>query len=167
MAASAAGLNADGYIRCCKALHLVVHQSIPCVDDVIRNWHTAQSLVLPSCSRPRPRPPGNPQECKDSGKPKSSSSCASCVSWGQAVENVYYPQSAKGNMPWGNVNPSSLRLSHVQVAKAFVLRLQHDHTYTSLEHFDLASLLMIMMHFEVFHGGDRNKFDVIKKVKIS
>ena len=157
-------MNADGHTRCCKALHLVVYQSIPCVDDVIKKWHAAQGL--PSCSRPRPRPPGNPQECKDSGKPKLSSSCASCVAWGQEVGKVYYPQSqsAKDKMPWGNVNPSCLHSSHVEVAKAFVLRLQHDHTYTSLRHFDTASLLMIMMHFEVFHGGDQNKFDVIQKV---
>ena len=162
---AAAGMNADSYIRCCKALHLVVYQSIPCVDDVLKNWHAAQ--VFPSCSRPLPRPPsGNPQECKDIGKPKPSSSCASCVSWGQAVENAYYPQRTKGNMPWGNVNPSCLHLSHVEVAKAYVLQLQRDHVYSTLEHFDNASLLKIMMHFEVFHRGDPHTFDVIKKVRI-
>ena len=161
---AAVGMNADSYIRCCKAVHLVVYRSIPCVDEVLKTWHAAQ--VLPSCSRPRPRPPGNPQECKDSGKPKPSSSCPSCVAWGQAVENVYYPPSMKGKMPWGNVNPSCLHSSHVEVAKAFVLHLQRDQIHSSLEHFDTASLLKIMMHFEVFHGGDQHTFDVIKKVRI-
>ena len=161
---AAAGVNADGYIRCCKALHLVVHQSIPCVDDIIRNWHTAQGL--PSCGRPRPRPPTNPTTCKDNGKPKVSSSCPNCVAWAQAVENTYYPQAAKGNIQWSNINPLCLPTSHVEVAKAFVLRLPRDKQVLNVEDFDSASLLKIMMNFVVFHGGDSSKFDIIKKVRI-
>ena len=158
--------NSDGFIRCAKALHLAVYHSIPCVDNVLQQWHSTKRQTLQPCSRPRPRPPNSTQECKDKGKPKPSSSCANCVAWGKAVEDAYYPQTLKGEMPWGNVNPTRFAGSHVMVAKAFVLRLQKDKECTQLEHLDAASLLMVMMRFEGFHGGDQSKFCIIRKVKL-
>ena len=161
---AAAARNSDGYIRCCKALHLVTHQAIPCVEDVLIKWHTDQKRILLACTRPRPRPPSNPETCSDKGKPKPQTSCANCVAWGKEVEKAYYPQSAKERIQWSNVNPACFHRSHVAIAEAFVLRLQRDKQYKKIAHFDSASLLMIMMRFEEFHRGDVAKFDVIKKV---
>ena len=159
-----AGSNSDGYIRCCKALHLVTHQAIPCVDDVLIKWHAVKQRTLFPCSRPRPRPPLNPATCSDKGKPKPQSSCANCVAWGKEVEKAYFPQSDKERIPWSNVNPACFHRSHVAIAEAFVLRLQRDKQYKKIDHFDSASLLTIMMRFQEFHRGDVAKFNIIKKV---
>ena len=81
------------------------------------------------------------------------------------MENVYYPQKSKGNIPWDNINPTCLARSHIMVAKAFISRLERK--CTKLEDFDLVSLLDIMKRFKDFLGGERSTYDIFEKVNIS
>ena len=163
--------TSDAYYRVYKALHLVTHEAIPCVDNCLKVWHANQQQTLPPCSVL------GPLQCPDGKKPKVPSSCQECVAWANAVEATLYqpatnPPSAKPQMTWQNVNSSNLGKSHVECAKAFVLRLPKKHAsagassqlYTSVSDFDSASLLMIMARFEDFHQGDQTSYDVIMKV---
>lgn len=156
----------DVFIQCCTALHYAVTQSIPCLRKTIQQWQETKRKTISPCQRPRPRPASNPQECSEKGKPTSSSSCASCVAWGKAVEDDYYPQKSKGDIRWNDINPTCLAGRHFMVAKVF-LRLQRPFgKCTSLEHLDLAGLLDIMMRFKEFLGGDDGStFDIFKKVR--
>ena len=158
-------MRADDFIRCWKALYFAVTRSIPCLKKIILQWQEAKRKTLGHCQRPHPRPATNPTECSERGKPISLSSCSSCVAWGEAVENVYYPQKSKGNIPWDNINPTCLARSHIMVAKAFISRLERK--CTKLEDFDLVSLLEIMKRFKDFLGGERSTYDIFEKVNIS
>ena len=158
--------HADEFIRCWKALHFAVTRSIPCLKKIILQWQEAKRKTLGPCQRPHPRPATNPTECSERGKPISSSSCASCVAWGKAVEGAYYLQKSKGNIPWDNINPTCLARSHFMVAKVFVSRLLTSSKCTKLEDLDLGSLLDIMMRFKDFLGGEKNTYDILEKVNL-
>ena len=161
-------LDSDAYYRVYKALHLVTHEALPCVDNCLKVWHAQQIQKLSPCTA----------QCPNGKKPKPPASCQNCVAWGTAIEGALYqptanPSSATPQLTWANVSQSNLSKSHVEVAKAFVLRLpkkqgfsgastQH---YTSVSDFDSASLLMIMARFTDFHHGDRASYDGIIKVR--
>ena len=171
--ASSGCTDSDAYYRCYKALHLVTHEAIPCVDNCLKVWHANQKL-----------PPCTKANCPQGKKPRQPASCQSCVDWGSAVEGMLYqpPQSGQPTGPqppgktqinWSNVVSSKLSQSHVEVAKAFVLRLPKlpptassgaAQTYSKLEDFDSASLLMIMTRFKDFHGGDHTSYQTLQKV---
>ena len=162
----------DAYYRVYKALHLVTHEAIPSVDNCLSKWHAIQQQSLPPCSVL------GPLQCPAGKKPKapksfqqlmSPASCKECEAWGNAVEAMLFhpsttPLAAKPHMTWQNISPSNLAESHVEVAKAFVLRLQKDIQYNKLEDFDSASLLMIMAKFKEFHKSDQTSCDIISKV---
>ena len=190
MATAGGPRTSDAYYRCYTALHLVTHRAIPCVDNSLRTWHTNQTI--PPCTGQ-----GN---CPVGKKPKVPPSCQSCAEWGKKIEAaVYHPPPKPGQLPagpqpppppssqisqkspqivWGNVNTSALGNSHVEVAKAFVLRLPNkplqgtvifgaasgSKSYSRLDDFDSASLLMIMTRFRDFHGGDQASYEIIEKV---
>ena len=160
----AASTDISNFARCHQAIQLVCHQAGTCVDSVLQAWHKSKTHVIPHCSRPRPRPPSNPQVCSDRGKPKPSSSCQNCVQWGAAVEAEYYPPHLRGVIPWGNVNPTVSSRHYMEVAKAFVLRLQPNQPLTKATDLDSASLLMLMIRFGEFHKCDQVSYDIIKKV---
>ena len=42
--------TSDAYYRVYKALHLVAHEAIPCVDNCLKVWHANQQQALPPCS---------------------------------------------------------------------------------------------------------------------
>ncbi len=168
---AAGGTDPESYYRIYKALHLVTHEAISCVDKCLTTWHSNQTL--PSCTG----------QCPTGKKPKSPASCQACVNWGQAVEGaLYQPPANPSNQPsataasgrpqiaWTNVNSSKLGNSHVEVAKAFVLRLPHKSTsgstYNHVSDFDSASLLMIMAKFTMFHYGTKSNYDIIMKVSL-
>ena len=148
----------DDYYRCYKALNLVVHAAIPCVDHCLRGWHQQQRAILSHCTRQGFCPPLR--------KPKPSVSCQSCIGWGQAIEAAsYHPYlPAKSTIIWTNVTSSNLYISHVEVAKAFVLRLSSKSNISRIEDLDSASLLMIMGKFAQFHAGDFATYDCIQRV---
>ena len=162
-------IDSDAYYRVYKALHLVTHEALPCVDNCLKVWHAQQLQVLSPCTA----------QCPDGKKPKLPASCPNCIAWGTAIEGALYqppanPSSTTLQLAWANVNQSNLSKSHVEVAKAFVLRLpkkqgntganiQH---YRSVSDFDSASLLMIMARFAAFHHGDQASYDTIIKVRI-
>ena len=119
----------DAYWRCYRALHLVTHTSIPCVDESLKVWHDTQKLTIAQCTAIG--------KCPIWKKPNNAS-CQNCVAWAKAVENAAYqtPQttqaaqaspkvqtSAQTALIWSNVNASQFWSSHVEVAKAYVLRL--------------------------------------------
>ena len=166
--------DSDTYYRCYKALHLVTHEAIPCVDNCLKVWHARQKLA--------PCTTGN---CPQGKKPKQPGSCQSCIDWGNAVEGILYQPAQSGQQPagpqppgktqitWSNVASSKLCQSHVEAAKAFLLRLPKMpptvpsgavQTYSKLADFDSASLLMIMTRFKDFHGGDYDSYQTIQKV---
>ena len=165
--------DSDAYYRCYKALHLVTHEAIPCVDNCLKVWHANQTLA--------PCTTGN---CPQGKKPRQPASCQSCVDWGNAVEGMLYQPLQSGQQPsgpqpagktqitWSNVVSSKLFQSHVEAAKAFVLRLPKRpptqsgavQTHTSMADFDPASLLMIMTRFKDFHGGDHASYQSIQRV---
>ena len=149
------------HIRCCTALHHAVTLSVPCLRKVLQQWQEAKRKAIGPCQRARSA--SYQGGCSEKGKPTSSSSCASCVAWGKAVEGVYYPQKSKGNIPWDDINPTCLAESHFMVAKAF-LRLQRARECCEFEHLDLAGLLDIMMGFKEFLGGKTRTYDIFKKV---
>ncbi|XP_072048274.1 uncharacterized protein [Amphiura filiformis] len=154
----------DSYYRVYKALHLVAHEAIPCVDRCLSTWHANQAL--PSCTG----------QCPIGKKPKPPVSCQNCLAWCQAVEGALYNQPPKVRLQvtWSNVNSSGLGKTYLEVAKAFVLRLPHKQTsagasstcnqYNSMSDFDSASLLMIMAKFAGFHNGTKASYDTIMKV---
>ena len=154
--------NADTFIRCCTALQHAVIQSIPCLRKVLQKWLDAKRKEIGLCERAQSA--SYQGGCSEKGKPTSSSSCASCVAWGKAVEGVYYPQKSKGNIPWDDINPTCLAESHFMVAKAF-LQLQRARECTELEQLDLAGLLDIMMGFKEFLGGEKSTYNILKKVR--
>ena len=161
-------IDSDAYYRVYKALHLVSREALPCVDNCLKVWHAQQLQTLSPCTA----------QCPDGKKPKLPASCPNCVAWGTAIEGALYqptknPSSATPQLAWANVSQSNLSKSHVEVAKAFVLRLtkKRDNTGASTQHyrsvsdFDSASLLMIMARFTAFHHGDQASFDRIMKVR--
>ncbi|XP_072025968.1 uncharacterized protein [Amphiura filiformis] len=149
MATSGCVVDSDAYYRCYKALHLVTHEAIPCVDQCLQVWQGNQAL-----------PPCTTGQCSSGKKPKQPTSCQSCEDWGKILQAAAY----KSQITWSNVSSTNLSKSHVEVAKAFVLRLQRQKTYTKIVDLDSASLLMIMTRFQPFHGGDQTSFEVIQKV---
>ena len=176
-------ITSDAYYRCYAALHLVTQESVPCVDNSLKTWHANQT-VLPCTGQGK---------CPVGKNPKVPASCESCEEWGKRIEAaVYHPPPKPGPQPagpqppgssktslrssqlaWGNVNSTNLGSSHVEVAKAFVLRLPNkpqpstgatSKPYSRLEDFDSASLLMIMTRFRDFHGGKQANYEIIEKV---
>ena len=142
--------------KCQHAIETVCKKAVPSIKKCIWDWQQRQRLTLGSCSGTGTCP-------TTGGKPKASKgSCASCVSWGQAVEAEIYPPG--GQIQWSNVNPTRLSTDPFEVAKAFVLRLKTRKNYYTFGDFDPASLLMIMMGFQEFHQGDPALHSVIKKV---
>ena len=160
MASSGCNVS-DAYIRCYKALHLVTRKAIPCVDNCLTLWHSNQKLHI------KDKHPQEGKTCPQFKKPRQSASCQSCVEWGDAVEGMLY-QPGKIQITWPNVVSSQLSKSHVEVAKAFVLKLPKTsraaQTDSKLEEFDSASLLMIMTRFKDFHREDQTSFQTIQKV---
>ncbi|XP_072022700.1 uncharacterized protein [Amphiura filiformis] len=152
----------DAYYRVYKALHLITHRAIPCADNSLKGWHVNQQITLPPCSA----------QCPSGKKPKPPASCPECVAWGLAIESALYQPTtvhakAKPQLTWSNINQPNLGRSHVEVAKAFVLRLPHKQggpLYTKMSDFDSASLLMVMARFSMFHNGDPASYDIIMKV---
>ncbi|XP_072037295.1 NLR family CARD domain-containing protein 4-like [Amphiura filiformis] len=152
--ASGGVVDDDVYYKCFKGLHLVTQKAIPCVDNCLKVWHAKQAI--PSCTT------GN---CPKGKKPKQPASCQNCIGWGNAIEaSVYHPPSSKTQVTWTNVSSSSLSKIHVEIAKAFVLRLPNKKPYESIADFDTASLLMIMTRFQEFHGGDYTSYENISKI---
>ena len=151
---------------CYNALNVAVTQSIPCLREVLSKWHEVQRKAIGPCQRPRPRPASSPEECIEKGKPTPETSCASCVAWGEALEDAFYPQTLKESMSWDNVNPACLSRSHVMTAKSFMstLSIQRTRTCTKLEHFDSNNLVLVMMRFKAFHGENMDTYHIIKKV---
>ena len=150
----------SNFVRLHRAIQLVCDKALPCITDTLTKWHSNQLQVLHPCA--------SPHQCPVTGKPKPGKSCQGCVDWGNALQTVYYPpiQPNVQNIQWSNVNPSLFHQDPVEVAKAFVLRLPSGKSYKSVGDFDAASLLMIMMRFGEFHGGNRSVFDKIKEVSI-
>ena len=98
------------------------------------------------------------------GKPSpSKGSCASCVSWGEAVKAEIYPPG--GQIQWSNVNSTMFSANPFEVAKAFVHQMKPGKTYSTFGDFDSASLLMIMMGIKEFHQSDQASYTIIKKVR--
>ncbi len=113
-------MSEDSFYRCYKALHYITHEAIPCVEDSLKTWHSNQQQSLSPCI----------VQCPGGKKPKLPASCFNCVDWANAIETVYYqaganPSTQKTQKPirWQNVHSSDFHKSHVEVAKAFVLRL--------------------------------------------
>ncbi|XP_072048815.1 uncharacterized protein, partial [Amphiura filiformis] len=161
MAGARPATDPDSYYRVHKALHLVAHEAIPCVDKCLSTWHANQAI--PSCTG----------QCPIGKKPKPQTSCQNCLAWCQAVEGAFYYQPPQTpQITWSNINPSDLGKAYVEVGKAFVLRLPHKQTkaaaassqYNSMSDFDSASLLMIMARFAGFHYGTKSSYDTIMKV---
>ncbi|XP_072016963.1 NLR family CARD domain-containing protein 4-like [Amphiura filiformis] len=150
-------IETENYVRCHQAVQLVCAEAIPCIQNVLTNWHkTLQQRLKPCIS---------PQTCPTKGKPKNGKgSCNACVDWGDALEKVVYPPNSSGTLPWANINPTLLHTDPIEAAKVFVLRLQPGAVYTDVGDFDSASLIMIMMKFVEFHQGDVATYDTIKKV---
>ena len=174
----------DAFYTCYKALHLVAREALPCVDNSLKTWHANQTI--PPCT--------GQGKCPVGKKPKRPASCLSCEEWGKRIEAaVYHPLPKAGpppalqqpaalskisqkpsQLPWGNLNSSNLGGSHVEVAKAFVLRFPNKPQQSNsgaasksvlrLEDFDSASLLMSMTRFRDFHGGDQASYEIIEKV---
>ena len=40
----------DYYTRCHEALHLVVREALPCIDNSLRVWHERQRLTMSPCT---------------------------------------------------------------------------------------------------------------------
>ena len=154
----------DVFTTCCNVLDNAVTLFIPRLNIALQHWHTTKRKTIGPCQRPRPRPLSDYKDCSENGKPTSALSCASCVAWGIAVENVFYPETSKDNISWGNINPMCLAGSHVMVAKAFVDQLQRPHMCIKLDRLDPTSLLMLMMSFREFHRGSETTYDIIKEV---
>ena len=113
---SSSPLDSDAYYRVYKALHLVTHEAIPCVDNCLKVWHARQLQTLLPCTA----------QCPDGKKPKPPASCQNCVAWGVAIEGALYHAPnilSPPQITWTNVSQSNLSKSHVEVAKAYVLRL--------------------------------------------
>ncbi|XP_072047311.1 uncharacterized protein [Amphiura filiformis] len=153
----------DAYYKVYKGLHLLTYEVLPAVDNALKVWHISKQQTLPSCTG----------HCPDGKKPKLPASCQSCVDWCNAIEAALYPPPnppAKPQLTWQNINQSNLMKNHIEVAKAFVLRLPKSKTnpgstqYTSISDFDSASVLMMMARFSGFHGGDKVSYDTIMKV---
>ena len=188
-AGSSTVVDPQDFYRCYKALHLTTCAALPCVDDCLKQWHAKKCQTIPPCAT---------NKCPSGKKPKPSSSCPSCVDWAKEIEAVYYQtfqptgagsQSTQKPIPWANVNPSLLGTNHIEVAKAFVLRLQKVQqstsqiaggaaasasasqqtnvtvqTYAAISDFDSASVFMIMARFSEFHKGDQAFYPLLEKV---
>ena len=126
----------------------------------MQKWQETKRKTIGPCQRAQSA--SYQGGCSEKGKPTSSSSCVSCVAWGKAVEDVYYPQKSKSNIPWDDINPTCLAESHFMVAKAF---LQRARECNELEQLDLAGLLDIMMRFKEFLGGEKSTYNILKKVR--
>ena len=161
---SSAVTDPHAFYRCYKALHIVSCAALPCIDDCLCTWHANKRQSIPPCST---------NQCPSGKKPKLPSSCQSCVDWSREIEAVYYQQafqpvgaaqqSPQKQIPWANVNSALLGTSHIEVAKAFVLRLQKVQ-YVTISDVDSASVLMIMTRFSEFHKGDQTFYPLIEKV---
>ena len=146
------------FIRCHEAIQLICSLSMPLVRLSIEQWHQMMQTHLQNCTTPH---------CPAKGKPNAKrGSCPSCVQWGVALQNTHSPSQNLVNPQWPNVNPTLLHKDPVEVAKAFVLRLPKGHICRSFGDFDVASILMMMVHFKGFHRGIKQHREHIEKVCI-
>ena len=159
----------DNFIRIYAAIQVVSEAVLPSLQNTLTQWH--QQTAHGCCKSTKCKSKGKTKckskgktKCKSKGRPVVGRSCHSCVQWGQAIEAAYYPQSNIKAIPWANINPTLLGIDFIQVAKAYALRLLQGNVYKDLGDFDAASLLMIMLHFQLFHQGDVMIPDKINKV---
>ena len=152
------------FTRLHEAIQFICDKSVPCIQYVLQTWHDAQKLDLPPCD--------SPHQCsaKTNKKPKVGKFCSGCVAWTGAIQTAYYPpiKSDTQNMFWSNADISRLHLDFVEVAKTFVLRMSADNDkhVASLDQFDAASLLRLMMHFGAFHREDAILYKKITNVRL-
>ena len=150
----------DNFVRTHEAVQVVCQATLPIIKKVLEDWHQRQVRNLALCA--------TPQHCPSSTKGKPSAKkgfCQNCINWGQAIESVYYPPCNVSFIPWANVNPILLCKDAVEVAKAFVLRLPQGHVYKDFGDFDVANILMLMMHCNLFLQGDQAIYDNVTKVR--
>ena len=148
----------DNFVRCHEAVHLVCSAILPSIQKTLDDWHQRNLGNLGCCT--------SPQSCPNKGKPVARKGfCKSCVDWGQAIENAYFPQSNTLSIKWVNINPTLFCKDPIEAAKVFVLRLPQGHSYNSVDDFDAASLLMLALHFGPYHQSDQIFFDKLEKVK--
>ncbi len=150
----------DNFIRCHRALHILLENAIPSLQNVIDLWHLRTKDVSKPCS--------NPTQCLPYKKPsQKNKSCPECIVWAGAIEDQVYPPSSC-SLQWMNGNPVHFYDNPLEVIKLFVLRMpasQRD-TYSSFHDFDSASLLMIMTKFKEFNQGNQALVDMIEKVRL-
>ncbi|XP_072024827.1 NLR family CARD domain-containing protein 4-like [Amphiura filiformis] len=145
----------DNFVRCHEAVQLVCSAILPTLQKVLEDWHQRSLQNLGTCT----------QSCPKKGKPNQKKGfCQSCVAWGIAIQQAYFPQSTIGSMKWNNVDPTLFCKDPIEVAKVFVLRLPQGQVYGCLDDFDAASLLMLTMHFTPYHQGNQAFYDALQKV---
>ena len=143
---------------------MVCESAVPCIETVIKKWHTQKQLTIGTCT--------NPHQCPSEGKPRPPGSqqvsCQACLNWVNALETVEYTDQTQGvstSIAWTNINPTVLFQDPVEVAKAFCIRLpKGEPPPTTFHGFDTASLLLMMMKFGEFHQRDHASYLIIKKV---
>ena len=149
----------DNFMKCLVVLQTFLSHTIPSLQNAIDSWHQKTTMTIPPCS--------NPTKCPPFKKPSTKNhSCPECIAWATAIEAQVYPPSAVGSLQWMNADSTLFSKDPLEVVKLFVLRMpvNQRQTYSKLDDFDAASLLMIMSKFSAFHNGDQNVFDNIQKV---
>ncbi|XP_072046769.1 NLR family CARD domain-containing protein 4-like [Amphiura filiformis] len=143
------------YIKTITSVQLVCSVILPTLQKVLEDWHQRSQRNLGTCT----------QSCPNKGKPNPKKGfCQSCVSWGAAIEQAYFPQSNIVSMKWNNIDPTLFCKDPIEVAKMFVLRLPRGQIYGCLDNFDVASLLMLAIHFTPYHQGNQAFYDKLQKV---
>ena len=147
----------ENFMKCHEALHTLLKAIIPCLKNVIDSWHQKVKQTHAPCSNPNQCPPNK----KPSAKIKS---CQECINWANVIEAEVYPPTAKGTLQWTNVKSTLFSENSIEFIKLFAIRIQANQSFSTLDDFDTASLLMVMSKFNQFHHGDKTTFDKINSV---
>ena len=169
------------YVQCHVAIQQICDRAVlPCVENVIKNWHSKKQVVLHTTNqqvtlKPCLSPGQCPTRVKDNKQrrgqaikcPVYPTPCQECINWCHALESVYWTggrPKQNAQVTWRNINVSQLFHDYIEVAKGFAVSLPPGIGPTAFKDFDPASLLKVMMRFGYCHQNNQNDHDIIQKV---
>ncbi|XP_072019750.1 uncharacterized protein [Amphiura filiformis] len=146
----------DNFFKCHTALHIILSQVIPCLQNVIDTWHQQTTVTIQPCS--------NLTGCRPYRKPSIRKSCQGCIDWATAIEDQVYPFFASPDLQWTNADSTLFSKDPLEVIKLFVVGLPAGRRYSKLGDLDASLLLRIMGKFRAFNHGDQAVIHNILKV---
>ena len=150
------------YAKCYQDIVSICREALPKVKAEVKAWHKDQCKNLQQCETPK--------ICglKKGKKPSASlRSCKNCISWAEAVEDVYFdPDRTKKSIEWNHVNASQFYHNSFEVAKVFI-HYKECRNVSKFEELTPVDILRVMMHCSMFHKGNQDFYKSMKNVSMT